>query len=462
MSSIPHTLSFLCFILCCLGERKTSIVSGLLQSTSGVVVDPAASESLSETRNSPQLGAGFMPYGRFGSTRIGKSVLAYIEFYAFGILTVAFLADLIVCARTSTVDLHLARNHKQYLAGVLAIFLTGTCLMTQTIFRMYYNRDFRVDLRLLLACLAQWMICAGCGGFLYGLTSSTILVSLFCFLPPAVYLGTYGSIEWYKNDFQIWVEPVTGPVAPGAGGRKRHEQPTQPTQPIQPTQPEEEKKDEVAVYIPSDSPSPAPPSAPQAPVKQATLRMQIKEIDIDLGQYSYLKRYKIAIAWLIAAVIIVGMGSTISVHSDPPYVGYSIMAVLLILCSTAIPMIEWFNSFAISKNMIVQLILTTACFIAFIVIFWVQGQNTHTSQHCNEQVHTHAPTPNSLLALSLPHAFLQVSMPRTAMSHSLSSSHSSSIRLSSYSSLHSSSGAMISGRCQHSSSRHLLHAAYSL
>ena len=32
-----------------------------------------------------------------------------------------------------------------------------------------------------------------------------------------------------------------------------------------------------------------------------------------------------------------------------------------------------FNSFEISKNMIVQLVVTTVCFLAFILIFWLQG-----------------------------------------------------------------------------------------
>lgn len=32
-----------------------------------------------------------------------------------------------------------------------------------------------------------------------------------------------------------------------------------------------------------------------------------------------------------------------------------------------------FNSFEISKNMIVQLVCTTVCFLAFILIFWLEG-----------------------------------------------------------------------------------------
>lgn len=101
--------------------------------------------------------------------------------------------------------------------------------------------------------------------------------------------------------------------------------------------------------------------------------MAINEISLDLGRYTYVKKYSVVSAWIVSALLVISMGITISVHSEPAYVGYTMMAVILILSSTAIPIIEWFNSFHISKNMIVQLIITTCIFISFILIFWLEG-----------------------------------------------------------------------------------------
>jgi hypothetical protein len=369
-------------------QTKTTLVAAIAADSTVAPIVKSSSDSakpdieaavaIAAVRNSDQLSAGFMEHGSFSQTKLGASLLKYVEIWAFWILTVAFLVDLIVCARTSTVDLHLTKNHKQYLAGILALFLTGVCLSTQFLFRMYSNRDFRVDSKMILACLLQWAISAGCGGFLYGLTTSVILICLFCFAPGAVYLGAYGYAEWLKNDFQLYLDSIADaqPQAPGAGGKKREDK-LEELAKAGVTAGEEEKKQDVAINVSTPASEVRPKSAVGSSALSRHLsqpKMEgVKEFDVDLGKYNGYKKYKIIVSWLMAGAIVTGMGATIASKVDPAWIGYTITAVILILASTALPIIEWFNSLQISKNMIVNLILTTVFFLAFILIFWIQG-----------------------------------------------------------------------------------------
>jgi len=380
-------------------QQKTTAVSALLKANDSSADSSSTDESTQVERYSAQLGSSFMTHGHFATTRLGRSLLRYVEFWAFGFLTVAFLADLIVNSQTSTVDLDLTHTQRQYLAGVLAIFLTGVLLSSQIIFRMYANREYRVDWKLLASCALQWAVCCGCGGFLFAMTESAILISLFCYLPPIVYLAAFAYFRWSKNDFFMTLrapESATAQTLAATDASNNADDKEQSD--------EEKKDDETKVDIASPSApaaeeqksaedgvaneSPVPPTpalnagalpTPPGPISASAVApapppmMNIKEVDVDLKQYNWLKQYQIAIAALLAAMLTMAMGATIAACTDPPYVGYTIAAVILILASTCIPIVEWFNTFTLSRNMTTQLVLTTVFFLAFILIFWLEG-----------------------------------------------------------------------------------------
>jgi len=391
--------------------------AGVLPAAPPVAPTAAAASSDSADRYSTQLGAGFIEAGWFGSTRLGQSLLHYISFWSFGFLTVAFIVDLSVNSATSTVPQHLSKDHDQYLAGVLALFLTGVILSTLALARMYYNRDYRIDMRILIACAAQWVVCVGCGVFLLEMTDSVILICLFCYGPPIVYLCAYAYRAWKENDFQIYLAP-NDPSKENAVARQRGKSQAAvnkaqkraqarslelalanvnspvpsdanpsvaaPVSPSNDAQGAEEHKIDVAVEPAgklAGGDAGALPGTPSAPVLEpldASFRQprmdNLKEVKINLGQYdSHWAKYRIALTALLAALLTLAMGVTIAALSDPPYVGYSIAASLLILATTALPIIEWFNSFSLSRNMIVQLVASTAMFVAFVLVFWLEG-----------------------------------------------------------------------------------------
>lgn len=352
-------------------------------------------------RFSSQIGAGYL-HERFKSSRVGKFMLRYIEFIAFGLLTLAFLIDIIVCAKKSTVDIHLQYNQPQYLAGILALFLTGVILTSQVLWRMYYNRDWRVDWILLAGCLLQWAICCGCGGFLVAMTGSVILVCLFTFLPPVMYLLSYSYVKWKANDFQLWVEKDAAAAKSGSDADNKDESKQKDVTEIvvvpasnvlpSPSGPSgnEQKDNDHAVASPSEADVPAAATTaaknehqrPSSSDAATAPKMAIQEVEIDLGKYNRFKKYDICASLIAATLLVIGMGVTICVHNSPAYVGYSIMAAILILCSTIIPIIEWFNSFQISRNMIVMLVSTTSMFGAYLLIFYLQefrGNNNNSS-----------------------------------------------------------------------------------
>ena len=373
------------------GQRqKKSAVDDLMQGPTEVVVadgskkgtDETSSLAVTSARYSNELGAGFVNHGWFSRTWLGRVLIQNIEIASFVILTAAFLADLIVNSKTSVVKLQLTTDHEQYLAGVLALFLTAVILSSWFLHRMYFNRDFRVDVRMLLGCAAQWAVCIGCGVFLWDRTHSVILICCFCFLPPVAYLGAYGYAEWFKNDFELWKSPEDAgkPKAPGSG--KVHSSAanngTTPVSPAVPSPSGVVITDEERKELDLDPATPASPAP--LPVQQQASTGSFRgpkmaglvEVSIDLGRYNGWKKYHIVFAVTLAALLVIAMGAVIAAQSKPAYVGYSIMAVILILASTAIPMIEWFNSFQVSNNMIVQGCATTVFFVAFLLIFWIQ------------------------------------------------------------------------------------------
>lgn len=378
------------------GQRqKKSAVDDLMQGPTEVVVadgskkgtdEGAASSSLAleSARYSNELGAGFVNHGWFSRTWIGRGLIKNIEIASFLILTAAFLADLIVNSRTSTVKLQLTTDHQQYLAGVLALFLTAVILSSCFLRRMYFNRDFRIDVRMLVGCAVQWAVCIGCGVFLWDRTRSVILICCFCFLPPVAYLGAYSYAEWIKLDFQLWEDPADAgkPKAPGSGHKVHAASANNGTTPVSPAVPSPSGDviitDEERKQLDLDPATPASPVPPPVLHQASTGSFRgpkmagLVEVSVDLGRYNSWKKYHIVFAVTLAALLVIAMGAVIAAQSKPAYVGYTIMCVILILASTAIPMIEWFNSFQLSTNMIVQGCATAIFFIAFLLIFWIQ------------------------------------------------------------------------------------------
>ena len=296
-----------------LASELSKIIEGSKLPNSVTSFHNSLMPSVHKAEGTQLLQSGFVKMGRYSKTRIGKFVFLHSDSIAFIVLTMAFLIDLIISAKKSTTKIVLQHDHAQWLVGIFALFLSFGYFSFGMMFRVYGNSGYQLNFRIVLAAAVLYGLCVGCGVFLYTQTKSAIIISCSIYLPLVAYLITWAAIRWVRNDFRI--RPVKQVSDSSASIQREH-------------------------------------------------RLLIE---------GFVNEYGIITAVLTAVVLIVGLGVTVSIHSEPSYIGYCITAVILILFSTITVEVEWFNTFELSKTMITQLLFTFACFISFLLLLWRHG-----------------------------------------------------------------------------------------
>jgi Calpain family cysteine protease/Calpain large subunit, domain III len=262
-----------------------------------------------ETRRS-QTGVGA---SSIAHTRAGEAIRRNVDIVALGVLTAFFAADIGISAKYNDEKLNFQKSHDQYLSGLLAIFLAAVLLATYALRRVFANNQYFASPLVLGLCALLWAFTLGCGGWLYALTDSVIIISLCAFVPPIVFCMVYSYVQWQRNDYHV--------------------------------------------ILPSHFRSP-----PKAPFWTSFINGYLPRED-----------YILSSCMFTTVALIFGLAVTIATHSSPAWIGWTIGFAMFILTTTAIPVIEWFNAFELSVNIIVSSSLSFISLLLYcILMFTVQ------------------------------------------------------------------------------------------
>jgi hypothetical protein len=320
--------------------------------------------------SSPNLSSlGFIKHGKWSRSRAGVFLLRYTHLISLTILTVAFLVDLLISYKSNQIALQLQNEQPQWIAGVLAFFLALLLNILFTLHRFYSNSNHQITYKVLFTACSLWSVAIVCGGYLYHFTHSVILISCFIYIPPMIYSSFYAYHHWVRNDYHAIKASANEHEK---SEKKQHSENNNNivVQVEEKKQNSDEEKEDVLSRgtTANDAHSAAVVTSPSSRLNSAVVLPSFLS--------AYVQRYAvydICISCAVFFLLTVGLGLTIGIHSSPSYIGYSITSAILILASTIIPIIEWFNTFEFGKNLIIQLMFTCAAFFAYLLLMWQHG-----------------------------------------------------------------------------------------
>jgi hypothetical protein len=229
------------------------------------------------------------------------------------VLNCAFLADVLADGLTSTQALVSFNGtyYHQYLYGVIAVFAAIILLGLALTYRFYALNDKKLDWKARAVYIVISCFSFGFGGFLFGITKSTVIISYAFFLPPLV--GIFAMLfESYRTSGYRVLSP----------------------------------------------PQYRTPS--MGPFWKCFWSK-------GLPYHDYLVISGGVAFWILLG----GLGLTISIYNTPSWVGWVSTMSILILITTFIPLYEYFQILEFSVNFFVQLSVSFVALTVMLVVLFV-------------------------------------------------------------------------------------------
>jgi hypothetical protein len=207
----------------------------------------------------------------------------------------------------------LLQPYQQYTVGVLAIFCVAIVLGLFVVDRYFANNSYKLNGQVQIAFGALACFVMGFGGFFFGLTQSVIVITLCFFLPPMVAVTAVA--------YQIYA----------ANG--------------------------YALFKPAEQRTPS-----MVPFFSGLFHRGLPASD-----------YAMVVLLSLDAILLTGMGLTISAYHPMTWLGWTIALSMLILFSTAFSIFEYRQNLELTPHLMVQASVSFVAFLAMVITLYVSG-----------------------------------------------------------------------------------------